>query len=204
MPPQRGVKQITGDMAQPNLRPLPYRKRPRRKRKRPGDPKYYDVIDGNGYWQPGKGLRELGYYNVPCGPDGPDAIAIAENLNREAFAKRAIVGVARAVRDSGPMAINAMLEAWSGLNAERLQRSQTIEFEPQTGKFEPQTEEFEAGGPVQTLRKRESASWLRWISVQGFYILSDLLSDPDAMLVLMLIMFMPVLVFAVCLGAVSK
>jgi hypothetical protein len=68
------------------LRPLP-RKRIRQKRKRPGDPKYYSRIGRMGHWQPGKRGRDLGFGNVACGPDGPEAIAIAENMNRRLRAR---------------------------------------------------------------------------------------------------------------------
>jgi hypothetical protein len=69
------------------LRPLPPRKRIRRKRKRSGDPKFYSVIGRNGHWQPGKRGRDLGFGNVACGPDGPKAVAIAENMNRLLMAR---------------------------------------------------------------------------------------------------------------------
>lgn len=34
-----------------------------------------------GYWQPTKAMQECGFQLVPCGPDGPDAWAIAEKWN---------------------------------------------------------------------------------------------------------------------------
>jgi hypothetical protein len=40
---------------------------------------YYWVDDwGNGYWSPKKHMRELGFENVACGKDGPDAWAIGK------------------------------------------------------------------------------------------------------------------------------
>jgi len=44
---------------------------------------YYTVRrNGRGFWEPKRPMRALGFYNVPCGPDGPDAWAIAEEWNR--------------------------------------------------------------------------------------------------------------------------
>jgi hypothetical protein len=44
---------------------------------------YYSVRrNGRGYWEPRPHMRALGFYSVPCGPDGPDAWAIAEEWNR--------------------------------------------------------------------------------------------------------------------------
>src|SRR5436305_8338228 len=37
---------------------------------------------GMGFWQPTKKMRRLGFYSVPCGPDGPDAWRRAEEWNR--------------------------------------------------------------------------------------------------------------------------
>ena len=40
---------------------------------------YYTVRrNGRGFWEPTKHMRALGFRSVPCGPDGPDAWAIAE------------------------------------------------------------------------------------------------------------------------------
>lgn len=45
--------------------------------------RYYTVRrNGRGYWQPTPGMRALGFKPVACGPDGPAAWAIAEELNR--------------------------------------------------------------------------------------------------------------------------
>jgi hypothetical protein len=82
-------------LAQPQPRTRPKRKRTWRKR-RPGDPKHYSVtVGGEGHWQPSKSLRKLGYQNVRCGPDGAEAIAIAENVNRLARAQRAAIDARR-------------------------------------------------------------------------------------------------------------
>ena len=43
---------------------------------------YYRVQrNGRGFWQPTRRMRALGFYNVPCGLDGPDAWKIAEEWN---------------------------------------------------------------------------------------------------------------------------
>jgi hypothetical protein len=36
---------------------------------------------GKGFWQPTKKMKALGFHSVPCGMDGPDAWAIAEQWN---------------------------------------------------------------------------------------------------------------------------
>jgi hypothetical protein len=44
----------------------------------PKSPPYYWVDKwGNGYWTPKKHMKAAGFQNVACGPDGPDAQAIA-------------------------------------------------------------------------------------------------------------------------------
>lgn len=43
---------------------------------------YYVVKKGRGFWQPKKEMRALGFFSVPCGPDGPEAWAIAEQWNQ--------------------------------------------------------------------------------------------------------------------------
>jgi hypothetical protein len=44
---------------------------------------YYSVRrNGRGFWEPRPHMRALGFYCVPCGEDGPDAWAIAEEWNR--------------------------------------------------------------------------------------------------------------------------
>jgi hypothetical protein len=44
---------------------------------------YYSVRrNGRGFWEPRPHMRALGFYGVPCGQDGPDAWAIAEEWNR--------------------------------------------------------------------------------------------------------------------------
>ena len=44
---------------------------------------YYTVRrNGRGFWEPRPQMRAAGFYSVPCGPDGPDAWAIAEEWNR--------------------------------------------------------------------------------------------------------------------------
>jgi hypothetical protein len=43
---------------------------------------YYTVRrNGRGFWEPKPHMRALGFYSVPCGKDGPDAWAIAEQWN---------------------------------------------------------------------------------------------------------------------------
>lgn len=44
---------------------------------------YYVVRNGNGYWQSKPAMRLLGFQSTPCGPDGPEAWAKAEDLNRK-------------------------------------------------------------------------------------------------------------------------
>jgi hypothetical protein len=51
---------------------------------RPTRPRYYSVIGGRGHRRPGKRLRALGFRNVACGDDSPEARAIAEAMNRQA------------------------------------------------------------------------------------------------------------------------
>jgi hypothetical protein len=43
--------------------------------------RHYVVKRGKGFWQPTRAMRALGFYAVPCGKDGPDAWAIAEEWN---------------------------------------------------------------------------------------------------------------------------
>jgi hypothetical protein len=44
---------------------------------------YYTVRrNGRGFWEPRPHMRILGFYSVPCGQDGPDAWAVAEEWNR--------------------------------------------------------------------------------------------------------------------------
>ncbi|MEQ1938583.1 hypothetical protein ABMA46_10035 [Mesorhizobium sp. CN5-321] len=44
--------------------------------------RYYSVLkNGRGYWQPTAAMRRVGFKPTPCGPDGPSAWAIAEDLN---------------------------------------------------------------------------------------------------------------------------
>ena len=45
--------------------------------------RYYVVRNGNGFWQPGKHARKLGFYCVACGTDGPSAWAKAEEWNKK-------------------------------------------------------------------------------------------------------------------------
>jgi hypothetical protein len=42
---------------------------------------YFVRRNGRGFWEPTRKMRALGFYCVPCGPDGPDAWAIAEQWN---------------------------------------------------------------------------------------------------------------------------
>ena len=44
--------------------------------------RYYAVKGGLGFWQPTRAMRSLGFYSVPCGQDGPEAWAIAEEWNQ--------------------------------------------------------------------------------------------------------------------------
>jgi hypothetical protein len=48
---------------------------------RPRIPYYWVDQWGNGYWTPKKHMRERGFENAPCGPDGPPAWAIAQRWN---------------------------------------------------------------------------------------------------------------------------
>jgi hypothetical protein len=44
---------------------------------------YYTVRrNGRGFWEPRPHMRALGFYSVPCGPDGPEARKIAELWNQ--------------------------------------------------------------------------------------------------------------------------
>jgi hypothetical protein len=43
---------------------------------------YYSVRrNGRGFWEPRAHMRALGFYSVPCGRDGPEAWAVAEQWN---------------------------------------------------------------------------------------------------------------------------
>jgi hypothetical protein len=42
---------------------------------------YYVVVKGRGYWRPHPRMRALGFQIVRCGPDGPDAWAVAAEWN---------------------------------------------------------------------------------------------------------------------------
>jgi hypothetical protein len=42
---------------------------------------YYTIIAGRGYWRPTRKMRVLGFQIVRCGPDGPDAWALAAEWN---------------------------------------------------------------------------------------------------------------------------
>lgn len=44
--------------------------------------RHYVVKRQKGFWQPTKAMRALGFYSVPCGDEGPEAWAIAEQWNR--------------------------------------------------------------------------------------------------------------------------
>jgi hypothetical protein len=44
--------------------------------------RHYVVKRGKGFWQPTAVMKALGFYSVPCGPDGPDAWATAEQWNQ--------------------------------------------------------------------------------------------------------------------------
>jgi hypothetical protein len=51
--------------------------------------KHYRVKrGGRGFWEPTKKMRVLGFVSVPCGPDGPEAWAIAETWERRWQATR--------------------------------------------------------------------------------------------------------------------
>jgi hypothetical protein len=42
---------------------------------------YYVVAKGRGYWRPHPRMRAFGFQIVRCGPDGPDAWALAAECN---------------------------------------------------------------------------------------------------------------------------
>jgi hypothetical protein len=48
--------------------------------------KYFVVINGRGFWRPSAKLKLLGFQDVPCGPVGPSAWAIADKWNQRAAA----------------------------------------------------------------------------------------------------------------------
>src|SRR5262245_1066569 len=44
--------------------------------------RHYQVRrNGRGFWEPTRKMRALGFYSAPCGVDGPDAWAVAEQWN---------------------------------------------------------------------------------------------------------------------------
>jgi hypothetical protein len=53
--------------------------------------------NARGFWEPTPQMRALGFFNVPCGPDGPEAWAIAEEWNRRWLAVRKGEAVAPAM-----------------------------------------------------------------------------------------------------------
>ena len=42
---------------------------------------YYAVRKGRGYWLPSPRMKTLGFTNIRCGPDGPQAWTIAQQWN---------------------------------------------------------------------------------------------------------------------------
>jgi hypothetical protein len=106
---------------------------------RPTRPLYYSVIGGRGHWQPGKRLRALGFRNVACGDDSPEARAIAEAMNRQATAARLTGDAARAVTDAPAQtfAVYDMLNAWTWVNEQQLRRRRFEEFELRTAPRRP-------------------------------------------------------------------
>jgi hypothetical protein len=44
--------------------------------------RHYVVKRSRGFWQPTRAMQALGFFPVPCGSDGPDAWAIAEQWNQ--------------------------------------------------------------------------------------------------------------------------
>jgi hypothetical protein len=97
-------------------------------------------------------LRTLGFRNVACGPDGPEAHVIAEEMNREAIARRTAQDAARAAVNVGD-ALD-MLRTFSEANAALLARSQFEEFETQTV-------EYRAPVRIQTRPPARRFEWLR-------------------------------------------
>ena len=51
-------------------------------------PNYQVRRNGRGFWEPTPRMRELGFGSVPCGPDGPDAWAIAQQWQDRWIAAR--------------------------------------------------------------------------------------------------------------------
>jgi hypothetical protein len=43
---------------------------------------YYVIIKGRGYWRPHPRMRALGFQIVRCGPNGPQAWALAAEWNQ--------------------------------------------------------------------------------------------------------------------------
>jgi hypothetical protein len=117
-------------------------------------PRYYSVIGGRGYWQPNKQLRALGFRNVTCGEDSPEARAIAEAMNRQATAARLTADAARAVADAGSSkAVYGMLGAFTEVNAKHLHRQQSEKFEPQKVEYRP----------LVRLQTQQPTRWLEWL-----------------------------------------
>ena len=70
---------------------------------------YYTVIAGRGYWRPTRKMRALGFQIVRCGPDGPEAWALAAEWNKRWQAVRkgdapALVNLDRLSRDQAEAA----------------------------------------------------------------------------------------------------
>jgi hypothetical protein len=147
---------------------LAHRKRAWRKRQRRlGDPAYYCVINGRGHWQPNKRLRELGFSNVSCGRDGPEAWATAENMNRLARAKRAVEDAERATADAArikPCAKYMLLDAWTSVNTTALQT------ELQTAPRSTAGLQTAPRQPLVRLQTRPSSRLLNWLGAPVRYL----------------------------------
>jgi hypothetical protein len=104
-------------------------------------------------------LRDLGFSNVSSGRDGPDAWAIAENMNRLARAKRAVDDSERATADAARIwAKYMLLDAWTGVNTAALQTELQTVPRPNAGlQIELQTAPRR---PLVRLQTRPSSRWL--------------------------------------------
>lgn len=73
--------------------------------------KHYAVKNGQGFWQPTATMKELGFRSVPCGPDGPEAWAVADQWEQRWQATR---------RGEAPSPAMAAADNLSFANAEGL------------------------------------------------------------------------------------
>src|SRR5262249_53701740 len=108
---------------------------------------------------------------VSCGRDGPEARAIAENMNRLARAKRAVDDAERATADAArmkPWAKYMLMDAWTSVNTAALQTELQTAPRPTAGlQTDVQTAPRR---PLVRLQTRPSSRWLNWLGAPVRYL----------------------------------